>query len=149
MAENTHLPLRVSARLDRFEEILAHEVGVLARDLLRFFPDHAGLTLQGLPVELDELGVTVVSDEAEGVDTKAIDVAKRARDTMAGHGPEQGVQGTGLLAEEVPSRVMGSGSLRDLIVTTRLDSVDEIREKNSVLDEEDGNVVANNICDSN
>lgn len=100
-------------------------------------------------MELDELGVTVVSDEAEGVDTKAIDVAKRARDTMAGHGPEQGVQGTGLLAEEVPSRVMGGSSLRDLIVTTRLDSVDEIREKNSVLDEEDGNVVANNICDSN
>lgn len=40
---------------------------------------------------------------------------------------------------------MCSSSLRDLIIWARLYGVDEIRELDSVLDEEDWDVVANDI----
>lgn len=65
---------------------------------------------------------------------------------MAGHSPEERVQRTGLLAEEVPGRVMSSRSLGDLVVGAGLDSMDQIREENGILDEEDWNVVADDIC---
>jgi hypothetical protein len=40
---------------------------------------------------------------------------------------------------------MRSGCLRDLIVTARLDSVDQIWEQDGILDEENGDVVSNNV----
>lgn len=42
----TQLPLRIVTVLDRLKQILANKVRVLARDLLRLFPDHTGATLQ-------------------------------------------------------------------------------------------------------
>ena len=51
-----------------------------------------------------------------------------------------------LLAEEVPGAIMGSGSLRDLAVRLRLDSVDQIWELDCILDEENGNVVTDDVC---
>lgn len=75
-------------------------------------------------------------------------VAVASGDPVAGHGPEEGVHGTRLGAEKVPGRVVGGGRLGDLIVGTRLDRVDEIGESDGVLDEEDGDVVADNIWES-
>lgn len=98
----TQLPLRIIPILNRLKQILPNEIRVLTRHLLRLFPDHTGATLQRLPVELDELGIAVVSDETESVHTEAVDVAEGARDAMASHGPEERVQGAGLLREEVP-----------------------------------------------
>lgn len=40
---------------------------------------------------------------------------------------------------------MSGGSLRNLIICPWLDGMDEIRELNSVLDEENGNIVSNNV----
>lgn len=40
---------------------------------------------------------------------------------------------------------MGSSSLGDFIVGAGLDSMDQIGELHGILDEENGNVVANNI----
>lgn len=40
---------------------------------------------------------------------------------------------------------MSSSSLRNFVIWTRLHRVDEIRELNSILNEEDWNVIANNI----
>jgi hypothetical protein len=79
------------------------------------------------------------------MNTKAINMTERPRNTVTSHCPEECVQRTGLLTEEVPSGVMRSGSLRDLIVAARLDSVDQIREKDGILDEENGDVVTDNI----
>jgi hypothetical protein len=72
-------------------------------------------------------------------------VTETTRDAVPGHGPEQGVQGTRLLAEEVPGRVVSRGRLGDLIVWPWLDGVDQIREPNGILDEENGNVVSNDV----
>jgi len=44
------------------------------------------------------------------------------------------------------TRVVPSGCLRDFTVRLRLHCVDEVRELDSILDEEDWNVVANNVC---
>ena len=143
--ESTHLPFGVESILNRFEQILTDEIRVLARDLLRLFPDQTGFTLQRLPVELNELGGTVIRDKAEGVDTKAVNVSEGTRDTVTSHSPEQSVQRAGLLAEEVPGRVVRGSSLGDFIVPAGLDGVDQIGEENSVLDEEDGDVVSNKV----
>ena len=143
--ESTHLPFGVESILNRFEQILTDEIRVLARDLLRLFPEQTGFTLQRLPVELNELGGTVIRDKAEGVDTKAVNVSEGTRDTVTSHSPEQSVQRAGLLAEEVPGRVVRGSSLGDFIVPAGLDGVDQIGEEDSVLDEEDGDVVSNEV----
>jgi hypothetical protein len=64
---------------------------------------------------------------------------------MSAHSPEQGMQRTGLLAEEVPSRIMCGSSLWDLSIRLWLDRVDEIREQDGILDEEYRDVVSNDI----
>lgn len=72
-------------------------------------------------------------------------VTVTARNTISSHGPEQRVQGGRLLAEEVPGRVVSRRRLGDLLVGARLDGVDEVGELNCVLDEKDGDIVANNV----
>lgn len=79
------------------------------------------------------------------MDSEAIDVPERARDTVTGHRPEQRVHSAWLLAEEIPGRVMRGGGLGDLVVAARLDGVDQVGKEDRVLDEEDGDVVSNDI----
>jgi hypothetical protein len=55
------------------------------------------------------------------------------------------VHGRRLLAEEIPRAVMSSSSLRDLIVRPRLDCMNEVWELDGILDEEDGDVVADDV----
>lgn len=64
---------------------------------------------------------------------------------MSRHGPQESVQGTRLLTEKVPGGIVRGGSLGDFIVAAGLDGVDEVGEKDGVLDEEDGDVVSNDI----
>ena len=141
----TYLPLRIAASLNCVVQILTHEVGILARGLLGLFPDHAGLALQRLPVKFDELGCTIVCHESEGMHTESINMSERTRNSMPRHSPEQRVHRAWLLAEEVPGRVMSTGSLRDLIVTSGLDGMDQIGEEDSILNEEYRDIVSNNI----
>lgn len=143
-----YLPLGETAILDRLKQILTVEVGVLSSSNLSLLPSKTGLALERLPVELDELRGAVISNEAERVHTEAVHVAERPDDAVLCHGPEERVQGARLLAEEVPGRVMGSGGLRNLPVRHRLDGVNEIREENGILDEENRDVVANDVLDS-
>lgn len=72
-------------------------------------------------------------------------MAVRADDTKTGHGPHECMEGRRLRTKEIPRGVMRCGSLRNLIIRTGLHRVDEIRELNSVLDEKDWDVVANDI----
>lgn len=146
MGLDAYLPLGEPTLLNRLEQILAVEVGVLTGSDLSLLPGETSLALKGLPVELDELGGTIVSDKTEGVHAETVHVAEGPDDAVLSHGPEKGVQGARLLAEEVPGAVMSSCRLRDFAVRRGLDSVNQIREKNSVLNEENRDVVANNVC---
>lgn len=141
----THLPLGISSSLNRVEQILTHKVLVLTGCLLRLFPEETSAALQRTPVELDQLGGAVVGHETERVNTEAVNVPEGTRDSVTRHGPEDGMQRAGLAAEEVPSRVVSSSGLRDLVVCSGLDGVYEIGEENGVLDEEDRHVVPDDI----
>lgn len=66
------LPLGAIARLDGIPEVLAVEVGVLARNNLCLLPNKAGLPLTGLPVPLDKLRRAVLLYETERVYAEAI-----------------------------------------------------------------------------
>lgn len=141
----TNLPLGKPPSFNRIPQILAHEIAILSSGLLRLFPNKARLTSQRLPVELDQFRGTLVSDKAERVHAKSINVAERPRDPVSSHRPHQGMQCARLLTKKVPGGIMRSGSLGNLIIAPRLDGVDQIREQDRVLDEEDWNVVSNQI----
>ena len=72
-------------------------------------------------------------------------MSKAPRNSIARHGPEEGMQRRRLLAKEVPGAVVRRRRLGDLIVGPGLDGVDQIGELDGVLDEEDGDVVADNV----
>lgn len=55
------------------------------------------------------------------------------------------MHGARLLTEEVPCRIVSRCCLRNLTVRLGLDSVDEIRELDGILDKENRNVVTDNI----
>lgn len=142
----TYLPLRIAAGFDSIIKILTHIVRILARHLLCLLPHKAGLALKGLPVEFDQLGVSAIGDQTEGVHTEAVEVSEGPGNAVAGHCPQKRVQSTGLLAEEVPSRVMRRRRLRDLVVASRLHCVDQVGELDGILNEKHRDVVADNIC---
>lgn len=97
-------------------------------------------------MKFDQLGLTVIGDQTEGVHTKAVDVSEGPGNAVAGHGPHKRVQSAGLLAEEIPSRIVGSRRLRNLVVTSRLHRMDQVGEFNGILNEKHGNVVPHDIC---
>ena len=68
-----------------------------------------------------------------------------SRNSIAGHDYHDQVQRTSFLAKEVIGRVVGSSGLRNMVVWHGLKSMDKVREKDSVVDEEDWNVDTNNI----
>ena len=96
-------------------------------------------------MELDQLRRAAVRHETVCVHAKAVNMPEGARDTVSSHRPEKSMQSAGLLAEEVPGRVVSSRSLRDLTVTSGLDGVDQVRELDGILDEEHGDVVSHEI----
>ena len=53
--------------------------------------------------------------------------------------------GLGVQRDEVPERVVRALGLRDLAVRVRLGGVDDVRELDAVLDEEDRDVVADEV----
>ncbi len=145
---DAQFPLRVGARLDGVEEVAAVEVGVHAVDDLGLFP-HQGVHAQlGLPVELDQGGLAGRVDQPEGVDAEALHHSVGARDAAVGHVPQGVVGGLGVQAHEVPEGVVRALRLRDLAVRVGLSGVDDVRELDGVLDEEDRNVVADQVEDA-
>lgn len=65
---------------------------------------------------------------------------------MPGHCPKDCMQCTGLLGEVIPCRVMAGCGLGNFTLWVGLDSVNQVGKLNSILDEEDWNVVSKNIC---
>jgi hypothetical protein len=124
------------------------EVGVDAGDLDGLVP-HEGVDAErGLPVELDEAAAALGVDEAEGVDAEAVHHAQAAGDAAVGHDPQEHVDGLGGEPDEVVEGVVGRGGLGDLVVGFGLHGVDQVGELDRVLDEEDGDVVADEVEDA-
>lgn len=122
----SYLPFRILAVFNGVPEILPVVIRVLAGRCLSFLPDQARFALKCLPVEFDELAVAAVGDEAKSMHAEAVHMPKGTNNSVSCHSPEERVQCTRLTAEEVPSSIMSSGSLRNLAVRLRLDGVDQI-----------------------
>jgi hypothetical protein len=148
LLHNLHakLPRRTIPGCNSIPEILAVEVGILPCEHLRLLPDKTRLALLCLPVPLDELRRAGVGDEAERVHAEAVHVAVGSRDAVARHGPEQRVQRARFLAKKVPRRIVSRRSLWDFLVRAGLDGVDQVREENGILNEEDWDIIADDVC---
>ena len=139
------LPFREVALIDGLEQIAPMIVRVGPGDLDRLVPA-GGLGPQpGTPVELDEGRLPLGVDQPEGVDAEALDHAQRSRNGPVGHGPHHHMGALGHQADEVPERVMRAGRLRIAAVGLHLHGMDQVGEFDRVLDEEDGDVVADQI----
>jgi hypothetical protein len=82
------------------------------------------------------------------VHSPAIHVAVRSRDAIASHDHHDQVQCAGLLTEEIVGRIVGCSGLRDLVIWLGLQSMNEVREKYGVVNEENRNVDSNNVFKS-
>ena len=121
------------------------EVGVQAGQHLRLLPDQGVHAEHGLPVELDQGGLTGGVQQPEGVHPEALHGAVGARDAAVGHVPDRVVLRLGVQRDEVPERVVSALRLRDLAVRVRLAGVDDVGELDPVLDEEHRDVVADEV----
>lgn len=65
--------------------------------------------------------------------------------TKARHRPEQGVERARLGAEKVPGGIVSRGRLRNLVVRAGLDGVNQVGELDGILDEEYGDIIADDV----
>jgi hypothetical protein len=139
---DAQLPLGEGAVLDGVVEVAAVEVRVDAGGDLRLLPGEGVHAELRLPVELDQDGLPVGVDQPERVDAEALHRPVAARDAPVAHVPDRVVGRLGVEGDEVPEGVVRRLRLRDLAVGVRLAGVDDVRELDRVLDEEDRDVVA-------
>ena len=145
---NTVLPLREIPSLNSIVKVLAMEIEILPGNSLGLFPDHTSDTLQTSPLDLNKLGGAVVGHESVSVNTISVDVAEGTGYTVAGHEPEHTVEGGRLGGEEVIGGIVGSGSLRNLVLGLGLDGVNQVGELTGILDEEHRDIDSDNVCSS-
>lgn len=91
-------------------------------------------------VEFDESTLALSVDESPSVDSEALHHPVRPRNRPIRQDPHR--HGGRLRTEThpVPSVIVSSLRLGNLVVRLGLEGVDEIRELNRILDEEDGDV---------
>ena len=142
---DAEIPLREIARLDRFPQVAAVEIGIGAVDLHRLVPQHRLQALLRLPMEFDEGGFARVVDQPEAVHSETLDRAERARDRAIGHDPHDHVPGFGAEADEIPEIVVRGLRLRELAIGLGLGGVDQIGELDRILNEEHRNIVADDV----
>ncbi|MNJ34547.1 hypothetical protein D3C77_292650 [compost metagenome] len=121
------------------------EIGIFTGDFLRFIPYQRMRAKHGLPVKLHKMGLPLLVDEPEGMHPEAFHHTEAARNSAIRHRPHDHMRRLLVVRHEVPKRIMGCSGLRHLIMRLRLQRMNQIREFNRILDEEYGNVVADQI----
>ena len=142
---NAKLPFGKGALGDRLIEVAAMKVWVRAVDLYRFVPDDRGGADGRAPVEFDEGRFAIRVDEPEGVDAEPFHHPERARDGSIGHDPQDHVHAFRQERDEIPERVVRRRVLGIAAVGLHFHRMDEIGKLDRILDEEDGNVVADEV----
>lgn len=142
---DTKVPLWIGLVLNGFPQILTVEVRILTGQLQSFIPDKTVDTQVRGEVELDKVAFTLGVHQSVCVDTKALHHSVRTGNGSIRLSPGEHVGGFCVEELEVPEVVVGSLSLRNLVVWFWLSSVNDIRELDSILDEEDGDVVSDNV----
>ena len=120
-------------------------VGIGAGDLDALVPVQRMRAGDGGPVKLHEARLPLGVHQAEGVHAEALHGAEASRQRAVGHDPHQHVGRLRHEGDEVPERVVGARGLRHAVVRFRLHGVDQVGELHRVLDEEHGDVVADDV----
>ena len=142
---NGELPLGIGAGLDGFPEIASVEVRIRARDLHGFVPHERVRPRRRRPVKLDERRLAFRVDEPKRVHAEALHHSEAARNRAIGHDPHQHVRRLRHQRHEIPERVVRGRGLRHPVMRLGLHGVDQIGKLHRVLDEEHGDVVADEI----
>ena len=142
---NAQLPFRETAGLDRLPQIAAVKVRIGAVDLDGLVPDHRLHAKLRLPNEFDECGFVLRVHEPERVDAEALHETERARDGPVRHHPHDHMHAFRRQTDEIPEIVMCGLGLGEASVGLRLYRMNEVREPDGVLDEENRDVVADDV----
>ncbi|VTZ63650.1 conserved hypothetical protein [Sinorhizobium medicae] len=147
LIEELHMqfPFRKVAGLDGLPHIAPVEVRIGAVDLHGLVPDHGLQPELRLPVELDEGGLVLGVDEAEGVHAEPFHEPEGSRNRPVGHDPHDHVHAFRCQADEVPEIVMGGLRLRKLPVRLGFYRMYHVGKLDRILDEEDRNIVADQV----
>ncbi len=121
------------------------EIRIGAVDLHGFVPHHRLHAQLWLPVEFHEGRTILGIEETEGVNPETLHEPQGARNGAVRHHPLNHVHALGRQRDEIPEIVMRGLGLRKVAVGLRLHGVNKIGKLDRVLDEEDGNVVADEI----
>ena len=148
LGEHLHgeLPFGIGAGFDRFPQVAAVEIGVGAGDLDRFVPcERMRARDAEFQWNFTKLDSPSAFTKRKRVHAEALHHAIAARDRAVRHDPHQHVSRFGHERHEIPERVVRGRRLRHRVVRLGLHRMDEVRELHRVLDEEHGNVVADEI----
>ena len=147
LAEQLHaeLPLGEVALVDGLIQVAAVIVGVGAGDLDRLVPAGRLRAQLGPPVEFHQRRHALGVQQAEGVDAEPLHHPQAARNAPIRHGPHDHVGAFRHQADEIPEGVVGAGRLGIAPVRLHLHRMDQVREFDRVLNEEDRDVVADQI----
>ena len=135
------VPDRVVAAFDGVVEILAHEVRVLAGDLLGLIVSKAVPALAGLEVVLDPDRGAFLVHPLEGVGAEAVLVAGGLRGAAVAHEVRHLVRGLRGAGPEVPLHVR----VTQTVFAQALLGMDEVRELHCVAHEKHRGVVAHDV----
>ncbi len=139
------LPLGIRAGLDRLPQVAAVEVRIGAGDLHGLVPHERVRPGDGLPVELAEDALAVGVHQPKRVHAEALHHAIAPRNRAIGHRPHEHVGRLRHERYEVPEGVVRGRRLRHGEVRLGLGRMDQIRELDRVLNEEDGHVVSDEV----
>ena len=142
---HTQLPLREVAAVDRLPKIAPVKVAVFAGDFLRFIPRQPMYAEFWLPVELDEMAIATRIDKAKRVNAKAFHHPEASRHRAVRHGPHQHVRGFRHQRCKVPERVVRARRLRHAVMGLGLDSVNQVRKLDRILNKKHRNVVSHQV----
>ncbi len=142
---DAQFPFGERAAVDGFVKVAAVIIIVRSLQFQRLIPNRRLQTEFWLPVEFNESRSARCVDELEGVHTKAFDHSKRARDRAVGHRPHQHMRGFGHERRPVPECVVRAARLRIARIRFHFYRVHEVGKFHRVLDEEHGDIVADQI----
>ena len=144
-SHQTDLPFWVHAVVNCVPDILTLKVCILSTSCLGLFPQQTSSTLQRLPVPLHKLSLAIFGDKAHGVDSETVDMTIGTRQTIARHDQHNHVECAGLLSEEVVRCIVCGSGLWHGFVGLRFEGVYHVRKQDSIVDEEDGEIDADDV----
>ena len=131
--------------LDRLEHVATMEIRIGPADLDRLVPDGRLQAELRPPVELDEGGLAGGVEQAKAVHAETFDHPQRAGQRAIRHDPHHHVHRFRRQRNEVPERVVRGCRLRKSAIGFHLHRMNQVGKLDGVLDEEHGNVVADQV----